>query len=95
MLTPQSAFAYRGVRYLHRECLADFAGNGRDPAHWVDLFVSEAGDRLLRCGGNWRHYGAAPPVLRPDDAPSFLPFLAACQAGEEIAAARLLFAVAR
>jgi len=67
----------------HIECVSDFCGNTWNPGAWADLWERPDGSRYITLGGGWEFYAECTPETVNQDSPHFLPFLAACESGDD------------
>lgn len=72
----------------HLACISDFCGNHKSPGAWADLYEKPDGTRRIALGGGWKFYGAKSPKFIDEGDPHFVPFLAACETGEDFGYAR-------
>lgn len=78
----------------HLECVSDFCGNDwkGQPGAWADLWKRKDGTRYISLGGGWEHYAKNTPEVIDESSPHFLPFLSACDKGEDFGYAKQHFA---
>jgi hypothetical protein len=74
--------------HTHVRCVSDFCGNTRSPGAWADIFQRHDGTHYVGLGGGWAYYARNTPEIIDEKNPHYLPFLNACDAGDDFAYAR-------
>lgn len=77
------------MKAKHLECISDYCGNERTtPGAWADLWERADGTKYITLGGGWPYYGKNTPEVIEENSQHYLPFIQACNDGEDFAYAR-------